>query len=138
MSIQNTVEEMIKASTDKVEKNNLKLLKAEFQRASTKEVSDKYCIAVIEKLIKGQMDLLKYVKDEQDVAKNKAFTRLLESLLPAKPEVIQVSEEEILEWIKANIDFSQFKSKMAAMKPIMAHFGDSANGDAVKVLLNSM
>jgi hypothetical protein len=113
-------------------------LKAEFQRASTKEVSDEYCIAVKEKLIKGQMDLLKYVKDEQNIAKNKAFTRLLESLLPAKPEVIQVSEEEILEWIKANIDFSQFKSKMAAMKPIMAHFGTSANGDTVKTLLNSI
>ena len=46
--------------------------------------------------------------------------------------------EEISAWIEANIDFSQFKSPMQAMGPIMKHFGKQADGSQVKEILQQM
>ncbi|MGA7276612.1 MAG: hypothetical protein WBW79_01610, partial [Desulfocapsaceae bacterium] len=57
---------------------------------------------------------------------------VLEGYLPQ-----QAGEEEIRAWIEANIDLSTFSNKMQAMKPIMAHFGSSADGGAVKKILQS-
>jgi hypothetical protein len=42
--------------------------------------------------------------------------------------------EEIKEWIKSNIDFSQYKNKMQAMKPIMENF-KGCDGNVVKEIL---
>ena len=50
----------------------------------------------------------------------------------------QASEEEIRKWIQENIDFSVFKNKMQAMKPIMAHFGSSVDGNTVKNILQTI
>ena len=47
-------------------------------------------------------------------------------------------EDDISAWIASNVDFSQFKNKMQAMKPIMAHFGAAADGNLVKKILQSM
>ncbi|MEE4166894.1 MAG: GatB/YqeY domain-containing protein, partial [Desulfocapsaceae bacterium] len=60
------------------------------------------------------------------------FIEVLEGYLPK-----QAGEAEIKKWIEENIDFSQFKNKMQAMKPIMAHFGSSADGNLVKNLLQT-
>lgn len=46
----------------------------------------------------------------------------------------QASEEEIITWIKENIDFSQFKNKMQAMGPIMKQF-KGCDGNFVKNIL---
>lgn len=46
----------------------------------------------------------------------------------------QASEEEIISWIKENIDFSTFKNKMQAMGPIMKQF-KGADGNFVKNIL---
>jgi uncharacterized protein YqeY len=48
------------------------------------------------------------------------------------------STEEIKKWIEENVDFSQYKNKMQAMKPIMAHFGVSADGNVVKDIIMNM
>jgi hypothetical protein len=48
------------------------------------------------------------------------------------------SREEIEAWIEQNIDFTQFKSPMQAMGPIMAHFGKQADGSQVKQILQEM
>ena len=61
------------------------------------------------------------------------FIRIIEAYLPKT-----ASAEEITTWISANIDFSEFKNKMQAMGPIMHHFGDTANGDTVKQILQKM
>ena len=55
--------------------------------------------------------------------------RAAQSYLPK-----QATEEEIREWIKNNIDFSQFKNKMQAMGPIMNQFKGS-DGNFVKNIL---
>jgi len=48
------------------------------------------------------------------------------------------TEEDIREWITANIDFSQFKNKMQAMGMIMKHFGATADGNRVKEILQKL
>jgi hypothetical protein len=45
------------------------------------------------------------------------------------------TREEVVDWIKANIDFSQFKNKMQAMGTIMKHFGKLADGKMVNLVL---
>jgi len=51
---------------------------------------------------------------------------------------LQVTTEEIREWVVANVDFSSFGNKMQAMKPIMNHFGTSVDGNVVKKVLLSI
>jgi uncharacterized protein len=46
----------------------------------------------------------------------------------------QATPEDIKEWIKINIDFSQYKNKMQAMKPIMENFR-GCDGNMVKEIL---
>ena len=58
---------------------------------------------------------------------------IIEAYLPR-----MATEEEIGLWIAANIDFSAYKNKMQAMGPIMKHFGKTADGNAVKRVLQSM
>jgi hypothetical protein len=45
------------------------------------------------------------------------------------------SRDEIVAWIKTNIDFSQYKNKMQAMGPVMKHFGQLADGKQVNHVL---
>ena len=58
------------------------------------------------------------------------YLQILEAYLPR-----QVSPEEIIAWIKANIDFGRFKNKMQAMGVIMKHFGKTADGKLVNQIL---
>jgi hypothetical protein len=48
------------------------------------------------------------------------------------------AREDIVTWITANIDFTQFKSPMQAMGPIMKNFGKQADGNLVKQILQEM
>jgi uncharacterized protein YqeY len=54
----------------------------------------------------------------------------LQSYLPAT-----ASREEIVAWIRANIDFSQYQNKMQAMGPVMKQFGKLADGKQVNQIL---
>lgn len=47
----------------------------------------------------------------------------------------QATNEEIKKWIETNIDFSKFKNKMQAMKPIMIHFGSNVEGNEVRKII---
>jgi hypothetical protein len=49
-----------------------------------------------------------------------------------------VTREEVEDWIKENVDFSQFNSPMQAMGTIMKHFGKLADGNMVKGVLQEM
>jgi uncharacterized protein YqeY len=46
-----------------------------------------------------------------------------------------VDPEEIIAWIRDNIDFSEFNNKMQAMGPVMKHFGKLADGKLVNQIL---
>ena len=109
-------------------KSNLRVIMGEFGRGAQKELDDDAVIGILKKLLKAEREVL----ERQDLPTQSAFTELLESYLPQ-----MATEDEIRSWISANIDFEQFKNKMQAMRPIMQHFGSSADGNTVKKILQS-
>ena len=118
----------IKARDDET-KNALRVAMGEFGRSDKKELSDDEVIKNLKKLIKSEKELLQQ-KGETD---NSPFIDVLSRYLPQ-----MVGEAELVAWIKENIDFSQFKSKMPAMGPIMKHFGANADGNTVKEILQKL
>lgn len=106
----------------------IRILIGEFQRQPEKELSDEQVIAIIKKLIKSERELLAASGEEKS-----DYITVLEEYLPQ-----QVSEEEIRSWVSENIDFSSYKNKMQAMRPIMAHFGSGTDGNSVKKILQEM
>ncbi len=128
MGLQHDIEAQLRVSLKNRDVDRtaaIRVLIGEFQRQPIKDLSDDQVVAVIKKLIKAESELL--------VASGKTgspFIEILEGYLPRQAE-----EAEIRAWIKEHIDFSAFANKMQAMKPIMAHFGSSADGAVVKRIL---
>ena len=89
------------------------------------EITDDDILGIIKGLVKSEQTVLEIKKEETS-----EYLEILQSYLPAT-----ASREEIVAWIKANIDFSQFKNKMQAMGPVMKHFGKLADGKQVNHVL---
>lgn len=110
-------------------KDALRVAMGEFGRSDKKELSDDDVVKTLKKLIKSEKELLQQ-KGESD---DSAFIEVLTGYLPQ-----MAGEDEIAAWIKEHIDFSQYKSKMQAMGPIMKHFGANADGNTVKAILQKL
>lgn len=106
----------------------VRIMIGEFQRQPEKELSDDQVIGIIKKLVKSERELLAASGKETS-----GFIDVLEGYLPK-----QASEDEITKWIQENIDFSKFNNRMQAMRPIMAHFGSSVDGNMVKKILQTI
>ncbi len=131
MSLQKDITEELKPAIkakDTAKTGAVRILIGEFQRSPIKELSDEQVIGIIKKLIKSERELLAASGEERS-----DFLTIMETYLPK-----QASEEEIRSWIMENIDFSAFGNKMQAMRPIMTHFGSSADGNMVKKILLSL
>ena len=89
------------------------------------EIKNDDIIGIIRGLIKSERIVLE--------AKNEETSEYLEILESYLPEM--ATREEVVDWIKENIDFSQFKNKMQAMGTIMKHFGRLADGKMVNEIL---
>jgi uncharacterized protein len=89
------------------------------------EITDDDILGIINGLVKSEQIVLEAKKQATS-----EYLDILQSYLP-KP----VTREEIEGWIKANIDFSQYKNKMQAMGTIMKHFGKTADGKLVNQIL---
>ena len=114
---------------DTVKKDALRVVLGEFGRAESKELPDQDVIRVLKKLIKSEKELL----EKSGATEDSEFIRIIETYLPR-----MAAEEEIKAWIVRNIDFSLFKNKMQAMRPIMQHFGETADGETVKRILQDL
>ena len=121
--IQNDLRKAIK-NKDKIGTNNLKVIIGELQRQPKKDLTDEEVIKVIKKLNKLESE-----NPDPDII----YAQTLEYYLPE-----QMTEESVKEWIIKNIDLSQFKNKMQAMKPIMKELGESADGKTVRRILESL
>ncbi len=131
MGLQETISSQLKSSMkakDTVRTGAIRVLIGEFQRQPEKELQDDQVVGIIKKLIKSERETLAAAKQEDT-----GFIQVLEEFLPR-----QAGEEEIRQWIRANIDFSTLNNTMQAMRPIMAHFGSSADGNTVKKILHEM
>jgi len=94
---------------------------------SAEEITNDDIIGIIHGLIKSEHILL---EAKQEATSD--YLRILEAYLPR-----QVAREEIVDWVRGNIDFSQFKNKMQAMGVIMKHFGKTADGKLVNDILKN-
>ena len=125
-------------------RNTMRLIMAEFPKLTVpltlksgkkstrlkkpEEITDDDIIGIIKGLVKSEQTVLEIKKEETS-----EYLEILQSYLPAT-----ASREEIVDWIKANIDFSQFKNKMQAMGPVMKYFGKLADGKQVNQVLKEM
>jgi uncharacterized protein YqeY len=92
---------------------------------SAEEITNDDIIGIIQGLIKSEHIVL---EAKQEATSD--YLRILEAYLPR-----QVAREEIVDWVRGNIDFSRFKNKMQAMGVIMKHFGKTADGKLVNDIL---
>ena len=114
---------------DETKKSTIRVIMGEFGRLNKKELSDDDVIGVLKKLIKSEKETL----EKKGEAADSRYIEIIENYLPQ-----MASETEIRKWILQHIDFSQFKNKMQAMRPIMAHFGSAADGNRVKNILQGL
>jgi uncharacterized protein len=89
------------------------------------EITNDDVIGIIQGLIKSEHIVLEAKKQSTS-----DYLEILEAYLPR-----QATREEIVSWIRANVDFSRFKNKMQAMGTIMKHFGRTADGKLVNEIL---
>ncbi len=144
MSLLDKIREDLKKSMlnkDTEVKSTMRLIMAEFPKLTVpitlesgkkttrikkpEEITNDDIIGVIQGLVKSERILLEAKKEETS-----EYLQILESYLPK-----MVTREEIVAWIKENIDFSQYKNKMQAMGTIMKHFGKTADGKVVNQIL---
>jgi len=114
---------------DEEKKSAIRVVMGEFGRLDKKELADDDVIRVIKKLIKAEKEMLEAKGETAD----SVFITTLEKYLPG-----MASEDEIRVWIQQNLDFTEFNNKMQAMRPIMSHFGSSADGNIIKKILQSI
>ncbi len=122
-------------------KNTMRLIIAEFPKLTVPltlesgkkttrlkkpaEITNDDIIGIIRGLVKSERIVLEAKNEETS-----EYLEILESYLPKL-----ATREEVVDWIKENIDFSQFKNKMQAMGIIMKHFGKLADGKMVNEIL---
>ena len=128
-------------SKDVEVRNTMRLIMAEFPKLTVpitlqsgkkstrlktpEEITDDDIIGIIKGLVKSEQTVLEATQRESS-----DYLQILQSYLPK-----MVDREEIIGWIKENIDFSQYKNKMQAIGPVMKHFGKLADGKLVNQIL---
>ena len=128
MELQQRIQSQLQESLKKRDSKRtavIRVLIGEFQRQPDKQLSDDQVVAIIKKLIKSESELL--------AAAGRSGSPFIDFLAGYLPR--QADEAEIRAWIDENIEFADYANKMQAMKPIMAHFGSSADGATVKRIL---
>jgi uncharacterized protein YqeY len=89
------------------------------------EITNDDIIGIVRGLVKSEQTVL-----EATGGDSSEYLQMLGSYLPRLAE-----KEEIVAWIAANVDFSQYNNKMQAMGSIMKHFGKQADGRMVNQIL---
>jgi len=138
MTIQNQVNKILIETKDKSVKSALRILKAEFQREKTKEISDERAVKIIRGLINSEQERINHIdifKKGGSIEKAEAiqYVHILNGMLP-----VMVGEEEITEWITDNVDFSKFKNPMQAIKEVQAHFGVNADNATIREVIQKI
>ena len=113
---------------DEDRKQALRIILGELGRLDDKHPSDEEIVKVIKKLAKAEKETLRH----QGQSGRSKYLEIIENYLPA-----MASEAEIKDWIQTNIDFSNYKNKMQAMREIMQHFKSNADGNLVKSVLEN-
>jgi len=92
------------------------------------EITDDDLLDIIRKFVKSEKTVLELKKESTS-----DYLELLSLYLPK-----MATCEEIEQWVRDNVDLTQFKSPMQAMGTVMKHFGKLADGNQVKDVLKNM
>jgi len=133
MTLQEKIKEHLKTAIKNEfddEKEALRVIMGDMARSQKKVLDNKEVISIIKKLANSEKELIK-LQGREEI--DSVFLDVCNMYIP-----LQVSKGEITGWIVDNIDFSEFKNKMQAMKPIMENFGTSADGNMVKEILTEL
>jgi uncharacterized protein len=131
MTLQDKLKQDLKSAMknrNEAQKDALRVVMGEMARLDKKQFEDDEIVKILKKLIHSEKEML----EKSGRGETSPFIEILEAYLPK-----MATEDEIRQWIAANVDFSAYKNKMQAMGVIMAHFGSSADGNAVKQVLQN-
>ena len=126
MTLQERILQNKKEARDTPTKAALNVIVGEMQRQLTKDLTDPQVVAILKKLVKYEEERLKHCVSG-------TITKYLEVLKSYLPE--QVTEEEVIAWIKNNVVFSTLKNKMQAVGLVTKHFGPKVDGQTVKRII---
>ena len=132
MSLQEQIKKDLMAAMkakDEETKSALRVILGELARSDQKTLPDDQVIKTLQKLVKAEKEVI----EKRGGGEDSPFMKVVEGYLPR-----MATDDEIRQWIGANIDFSQYKNKMQAMGLIMQHFGAGADGNRVKAVLQEM
>ena len=135
-TIQEQVTNILVSTRNQDVKNALRIVKAEFQREKTKEISDGRALKIIRELIKHEKERISHIdvfKKGNDKEEAIQYIHILTGFLPS-----MVGEETIRDWILDNIDFSEYKNPLQAIKFVMEHFGVNADNTTVREVIQDM
>jgi hypothetical protein len=105
------------------EREALRVVLGELQRQRSKELDDTEVVKILKKLLGYEREMSPERRDEE-------YIGILEAYLPD-----EASEEEIVQWIRSNIDFGRYRNKMQAIREVLAHFGPRTEGETVREVL---
>lgn len=128
--IKNDIKESMKEK-DQERLSSLRVILGEFPRlnlAAGIKPNDDQIISILRKLYKSEKSILEINKQETSI-----FLEVVDSYLPKL-----MSNEEIADFIKANIDLTQYKNIMQAMGPIMKELKGKVDGNNVKTILSNL
>ena len=107
----------------------LKVVVGELQRQPKKELADNEVI----KIIKG---LLNHAKELNSIKHSSLVDNYIKVLTKYIPE--EVSDREVLDWIKSNVDFSKLKNKNQAIGMVTKFFGARIDGNRAKGIVGKL
>lgn len=129
-SIKTDLQQAMKVK-DGLKTDTLRMVLGEVPRLNKKaneKITDMDMMRIINSLIKSETTVLEYSGVEEY---NSPYIKILKSYLPTAP-----ADDEVAAWIKENIDFSNYKDKMQAMKDIMPTFKPlGIDGNKVKKII---
>lgn len=102
---------------------NIRTILGEINRSPLKDTSDTYIFNILKSLNKLAISI-------DPLKQDKEWVSLLQEYLPPV-----VADEEIIEFIKNNIDFTKLRNKNAAIGIVTKHYGSRVNGNDVKLII---
>jgi len=127
MTLQEKIKYDMNHSVDPSTRAILRIVLGELQRQRSKELSDLEVERIIKKLIKAEEELMEAGGRPTDPA----FIAILNLYLP-----VELTEDEIIDWLKRNVDFSTLKNKMQAIGLVTKEFGSAVDGNKIKEIIN--
>lgn len=112
---------------DRKTRDYLRLILGEIQHYYTENVIDDKIVIILEKLLKAQEDLKG--SEKHDIK----FIEIITSYIPNP-----ASRDEIISWVRKNMDLMGLKSPIQAMKPVMREFAGRIEAETVKEILRNM